>query len=64
MKSEQTMRRHPRWIDLRSHGRLWGRYCPELRRLELAKGNERGVFNLTEYDDILERSEAEQVAAR
>ena len=52
--------RHPHWIDLRSHGRLWGRYCPELRRLELAKGNVRAVFHLDDFRDTLAGSEAER----
>ena len=39
-----------RWIDLREHGKLWARYNPDQRLLEVAKGPLKALFNLQLYD--------------
>ena len=36
----------PRWIELRAHGRMWGRYNPHTQEIEFARQDVRVVFDL------------------
>ena len=36
----------PRWSELRSHGRMWGRYNPHTQEIEFARRDVRVVFDL------------------
>jgi hypothetical protein len=47
---ERIKQTAPLWHDLRVGRRLVGRYCPELRRLELFYRGDRGVFDLARLD--------------
>lgn len=42
-----SMNHRQKWIELRSHGRLWARYNPQTNQVEFARQDVRAVFDLS-----------------
>jgi hypothetical protein len=38
------------WIELRKDNKLWAKYCPEQKLLEIAKGKVKVTFDLKSYE--------------
>lgn len=52
------------WIELRFHNRLWGRYDPHRRIIEISRQNVRAVFDLKVLDKRLEVAKEEETTCR
>lgn len=53
------------WIELRDDGKLWAKYHPGLKLLEIAKGKVKVIFDLKLYEaEMLRSTQSLQEAPR
>lgn len=52
------------WVELRFHDRLWGRYDPQRRIIEISRQNVRAIFDLNILDKRLEVVEEKETTCR
>lgn len=48
-QAKATRGQPAQWVELRAHGRMWGRYNPTTHVVEFARNELRVVFDLTQY---------------
>lgn len=52
------------WIELRFNNRLWGRYNPHRRIIEISRQDVRAIFDLNVLDKRLEVVEEKETTCR